>query len=322
MKNFAVRILALVSVFIHAAPAHAQAFPSRPIQIIVPWGAGGAADTIMRALAERMTQSLGQPVIVDNRPGAGGNIGAAAAARANPDGYTLVNCSVASHGISPALYKKLPYDSKDLVPISMVASVPNVLVVNPSVPAKTLAEFVAWTKAGAGKLSYASAGIGSSPQMSMEMLKVAAAIDLTAIPYKGGAPALQDVIAGHVPTIMGSLGESLGPIKAGQVRPIAVTSSKRHPALPDVPTVDESGFAGFEVISWNALCAPARVPEPILDALNTAVVRAMSSPELQERLARIGIVTESSSRKQFEKYIESEEVKWQKLVQLAKISLD
>lgn len=310
-----------VAVFTFGA-AHAQTYPNRPIQIIVPWGAGGASDTIMRTLADRMAIGLGQPVIIDNRTGAGGNIGATAAARAPHDGYTLFNCSVASHGISPALYKKLPYDPKDFTGISTVASVPNVLVVNASVPVKTLPEYIAWAKAGAGKLSYASAGTGSSPHLSMEMLKSAAGIDLTAIPYKGGAAALQDVIAGHVPTIMGSVGESIGPIKAGQIKPIAVTSRKRHPALPEVPTVDEAGLPGYEVISWNHLCAPAGVPEPILDTLNAAVVKAVASPEMRERLATIGVVTESSSRKQLDAFIETELAKWRKVVQAAKISLD
>lgn len=301
--------------------AHGQAFPNRPIVIIVPFGAGGGSDNIFRPLAEKLTQLLGQQVLVENKTGAGGNIGATAAARAAPDGYTLFNCNIASHGIGPAVYKKLPYDpARDFVPVSMVATVPNVLVVNPSVPARNLPEFIAWAKAGAGRHSYASPGLGTSPDMAMELLKISANFDLTRVPYKGRG--LLDVIAGHVPTMFGSLGENIGPIGSGQTRAIAVTSRKRHPALPNVPTIDESGVPGYEVISWNHLCAPTGVPENILDTLNAAVVKAVNSPEIHEKFGRLGYVPEASTRGQMAEFIERERAKWANVAQTAKISLD
>ena len=218
------RLLLLVSALMLLGIAQAQPFPNRPLRIIVPFPPGGASDLLMRAVAEKLGDVLGQPVVVENRSGAGGNIGAAAAARPTPNGYTLFNCNIASHGISPAVYKKLPFDpEKDFVPVSMVGTVPNVLVVNPQVPVKNVQEFVAWAKAGAGKNGYASAGVGTSPEMAMELLKLQAGVDLMRVTYKGNAPALQDVIAGHVPTMFGSIGDLLSYIKSVHLRPDPVT---------------------------------------------------------------------------------------------------
>ncbi len=319
----ATRLAWLLSVLVLVAPVNAQQFPNRALRIIVPFPAGGGSDNQNRALAQTLAQVLGQPVIVENRAGAGGNIGAEAAARAAPDGYTLFNCNIATHGISPAVYKKLPFDAeKDFAPISTFASTPNVLVVNPTVPARTVPEYLAWAKAGAGKIGFASSGVGTSPDMAMLFLKLSTGIDLVRISYKGGAPAQQDVIAGHVPTMFGSVGELAASIKSGLLRPIAVSSLKRHPSLPDVPSFDEAGVSGYQVVSWNHLCAPAGVPEPILDALNTAVVKAINSPELRDRMSRMGVVAEPSTRKELGAFINGELAKWRKVAQSAGIALD
>ena len=305
------------------AQADAQPFPSRPLRIINPFPPGGGVDITNRILASKLTEVLGQQVIVENRSGAAGNVGAAVAAKATPDGYTMFACGVASHGVSPAIYKKLPFDpEKDLIPISMIGSTPNVLVVNPSVPAKTVAEYIAWAKAGGGKLNYASPGVGTSPHMTMELFKIATGITLVHIAYKGGAPALQEVMAGHVPSMFGNLGEQLGAIKAGRTRALAVTSLTRHFAIPDVPTVDESGIPGFQVTAWYANCVPAGVPTPILNALNTAVVKTLNTPEVRERLLQNAVVPAPSTREELAAFIKTEIAKWRKVAQSAGISVD
>jgi tripartite-type tricarboxylate transporter receptor subunit TctC len=303
--------------------ADAQPFPNRPLRIINPFPPGGGVDITNRILASKLTELLGQQVVVENRAGAAGNVGAAIAAKATPDGYTIFACGVASHGVSPAIYKKLPFDpEKDLLPISMIGSTPNVLVVNPSVPTKTMADYVAWAKAGAGKINYASPGVGTSPHMTMELFKLATGISLNHIAYKGGAPALQDVMGGHVPSMFGNLGEQLGAIKAGKTRALAVTSLKRHFAIPDVPTVDESGIAGFQVTAWYASCVPAGVPVPIQNQLNAAVVKAVNSPDINERLRQNAVEPTGSTREELAQFIKAEIAKWRKVAQSAGISVE
>ena len=317
--HFILMLFALVAL----TEAGAQPFPSRPLRIINPFPPGGGVDITNRILASKLTEVLGQQVIVENRSGAAGNVGAAIAAKATPDGYTMFACGVASHGVSPAIYRKLPFDpEKDLIPISMIGSTPNVLVVNPSVHAKTLAEYVAWAKAGAGKLNYASPGVGTSPHMTMELFKIATGITLVHIAYKGGAPAMQDVMAGHVPSMFGNLGEQLGAIKAGRTRALAVTSLKRHFAVPDVPTVDESGIPGFQVTAWYANCVPAGVPTPIVNALNAAVVKTLNMPEVRERLMQSAVEPAPSTREELAAFIKAEIAKWRKVAQSAGISVE
>jgi tripartite-type tricarboxylate transporter receptor subunit TctC len=276
-----------------------------------------------RIVARKLAEVLGQQVIVDNRAGAGGFIGARAAASSPPDGYTLYACGISTHGTGPALYKSLPVDpEKDFSPIGMIGSNPNVLVVNPSVPVKTVAEFIVWAKAGAGNLSYASPGVGTAPHLTMELLKHTAQIDLIAVTYKGDAAALQDVMGGHVSTMFGGLGQHLAAIRSGMTRAVAVTSLKRHRLLPDVPTLDESGFPGLSVVTWVGLCAPAHTPEPILDILNAATVRAVNDPEVRDQMMRGGWDAESSSRKELAAFIRTEIARWRKVTQAAAISLD
>jgi tripartite-type tricarboxylate transporter receptor subunit TctC len=322
-KSRSAQALLTLSVLVLAIEAGAQAFPNRPLRIINPFPPGGGVDITNRILASKLTEVLGQQVVVENRSGAAGNVGAAIAAKATPDGYTMFACGVASHGVSPAIYKKLPFDpEKDLIPISMIGSTPNVLVVNPAVPAKTMAEYIAWAKAGAGKINYASPGVGTSPHMTMELFKTATGINMIHVAYKGGAPALQDVMGGHVPSMFGNLGEQLGAIKAGKTRALAVTSLKRHFSIPDVPTVDESGIQGFQVTAWYASCVPAGVPVPILNTLNAAVVKTVNLPEVRDRLLQNAVEPAPSTREELAAFIKVEIAKWRKVAQSAGISVD
>ena len=316
-------VLGMLAACMIVGAAGAQSFPNRPLRIINPFPPGGGVDITNRIVATKLSEVLGQQVVVENRAGAGGNVGAAIAAKATPDGYTMFACGVASHGVSPAIYKKLPFNpEKDLLPISMIGTTPNVLVVNPSVPAKTMAEYVAWAKAGAGKINYASPGVGTSPHMTMELFKTATGINMIHVAYKGGAPALQEVMGGHVPSMFGNLGEQLGAIKAGKTRALAVTSLKRHFAIPDVPTVDESGIAGFQVTSWYANCVPAGVSVPIMNTLNAAVVKAVNSPETRDRLLVNAVEPAPGTREELAAFIKTEIEKWKKVAQSAGISID
>ena len=313
----------MLAAWMIAVDAGAQSFPNRPLRIINPFPPGGGVDITNRIVAAKLTEVLGQQVVVENRAGAAGNVGAAIAARSTPDGYTMFACGVASHGVSPAIYKKLPFNpEKDLLPISMIGSTPNVLVVNPSVPAKSVAEYVAWAKAGGGKINYASPGVGTSPHMTMELFKTATGINMIHVAYKGGAPALQEVMGGHVPSMFGNLGEQLGAIKAGKTRALAVTSLKRHFSIPDVPTVDESGISGFQVTAWYANCVPAGVPAPIMNTLNAAVVKAVNAPETRERLLQNAVEPAPGTREELAAFIKVEIEKWKKVAQSAGISVD
>ena len=322
-KLLSAHVLILLCAVLMAPETSAQSFPNRPLRIINPFPPGGGVDITNRIVASKLTEVLGQQVVVENRAGAGGNLGAAIAAKATPDGYTLFACGVASHGVSPAIYRKLPFDpEKDLIPISMIGSTPNVLVVHPAVPAKTVGEYVAWAKAGSGKINYASPGVGTSPHMTMELFKTATGISLNHIAYKGGAPALQDVMGGHVPSMFGNLGEQLGAIKAGKTRALVVTSLKRHPMIPDVPTVDESGISGFHVLSCYASCAPSAVPIPILNTLNVAIVKAVSHPDVRERLLVNAVEPNPGTRAELAAFIRTEIEKWKKVAQTAGIAID
>ena len=310
MLAFAVA-LALASI----GAAHSQAYPNRPLRDIVPFAAGGGVDTVTRIVTAKLSEILGQQIVVDNRPGAGGNVGADAAAKATPDGYTLFTCQIASHAVSPALYKKLPYDHiKDFAPISMLGTTPNVLSVHLSVPVNSVSEFIAYAKARPGKINYDSPGVGTSPHLTMELFKMTTGIDLVNVPYKGGAPALIDLLGGHIVVMFANLPEHLPPIKAGKLRALGVSTAKRSPQLPDVPTVAESGVPGFEVMVWYGLCAPAGVPKPIVAKLNADIVKTLNMPEVKERLAQNSIEAAPSTPEQFAAFIKSETIKWAKAV--------
>ena len=302
-------------------PAKPDAYPSRPVRIIVPFPAGGGVDLVNRILSSRLTEVLGQQIVIDNRSGAGGNVGADMAAKSTPDGYTLFACGVASHGVSPAIYKKLPFDAiKDFEPISMIGTTPNVLIVHPSVPARSITELIAHAKSA--KVTWATPGVGTSPHMTSELFKLATGTNLALVPYKGGAPALQDVMGGHVAGMWGNLAEQIGTIKSGRTRPLAVSTLKRHSSLPDVPTVAESGFPGFEVTAWYASCTSAGVPKSILDKLNGAVVTTLNLPDIRERYVQNTVDVTPTTREELGAFIRAEIAKWTKVARATGISLD
>ena len=297
------------------APAAKQEYPSRPLRYIVAFPAGGASDVVARIVAPPLGESLGQQIVVDNRSGASGTIGAEAAAHALPDGYTLFACNIASLAVSPALYRKLGYDPlRDFAPIGLVGTNPNALSLNPAVPATTIAEFIALAKSRPGQLNYASAGVGTSPQLSMELFKLQSHIDVMHIPYRGVGAALVDLMAGQVQAMFSTVPSVLGPARAGKVRVLGVTSTTRYPDLPDVPTIAESGMPGFEVTSWQGLCTPAGVPKPVLAKIRGALEKALASPETLKLLREQGFQTNSLTAEKFAEFIRRERNKWAKLV--------
>ena len=266
----------------------AQSFPSKPIRLIVTYPPGGGADLMARLVAPKMAESLGQPVVVENKPGAGGQIGAAEVARAAPDGHTIM-LDAANHAVNPGLYPSLPYDSaKAFTPVALLVQFPNVLVVTPGFPAKDVKELIAAAKAKPGAVAFASSGSGSAQHLAGELFRQKAAVDMTHVPYKGGGPALNDVIGGQVPVFFGNMASSLPHVKAGKLRALAVTGSKRSSALPDAPTMAEAGLAGYEVYEWNAIFAPAGTPAPVIAKLAEAIARALQAPDVRERVAGLG----------------------------------
>ena len=291
------------------------AYPSKPITIVVPFSAGGTTDILARIVGQSLGTELGQTVIIDNKPGAGGNIGAQAVARAAADGYTLLMGTVGTHAINAALYKKMPFDpAKDFAPISRVAMVPNVLVVPASQPYKTVGQVIAAAKAQPGKLTFASSGSGTSIHLSGELFKSVTGIDILHIPYKGSAPAVTDLLGGQVTMMFDNLPSSMQHIKSGKLRAIAVTSAKRSPELPDVPTVAESGDKGFEATSWFGLCAPAGTPPAVMAKLNAAVVKLLANADVKKKLAEQGAEPHGEKPEQFAAFIRSEATKWGKVV--------
>jgi tripartite-type tricarboxylate transporter receptor subunit TctC len=308
-------VCAMLAAFTLAA--HAQApYPNRPVRIVVPFPAGGTTDILARAVAQKLTESTGQPVVVDNRPGAAGNIGAELVAKAPPDGYTLLMGTVGTHAINASLYPKMPYDHvKDFVPIILVAGVPNVLVINPSVPVNSVQELIAYAKANPGKLNFASSGSGTSIHLSGELFKTMTGVSMAHIPYKGSAPALVDLTGGQVQLMFDNLPSALALIKAGKLKALAVTSTQRASVLPDVPTVAESGLPGFEASSWFGLLAPAGTPKDVIIKINGEVAKWLATPEAKEKLASQGaIVAAGLTPDDFARHIAAETTKWSKVV--------
>jgi len=294
-------------------------YPAKPIRLILPNSAGAATDTIARIFAVTLTEIMGQQVIIDNRPGGGGIIGMEAVKNAAPDGYTLGQCGI-SQTIRPSLYRKLPFDTvRDFIRVSLYGAVPNILVVHPSLPARTLKDFVAYAKANPGRVNYASSGIGFSPHLTMELFKTTAGIDLVHVPYKSGAQANTDVLAGQIKTEFSNLPSQLSNIKAGKVRALAVTSAKRNSELPEVPTVVESGYPGFEVTVWYGLCAPAKTPRDVVVKLQASVVKALSTPDLKQKFAAQGVEPRPVTGADFDRYFTSEVARWSKVVKTAGI---
>jgi tripartite-type tricarboxylate transporter receptor subunit TctC len=295
--------------------AGAQAYPSKPVRLIVPYPPGGSADILARNIGAKLSEALGQQVIADNRPGAGTAIGAEAAAKSAPDGYTLLLGTVSSHAINPGMNPNLKYDPvKDFAPVSLVASIPFALIAHPSLPAKNVAELLALAKAQPGKLNFSSAGNGTSNHLAGELLKSMAGIDLVHVPYKGSAPALNDLLAGQVQLMFDLVLTAQPHVKSGAARALAVTGRERSAALPGVATVAESGVAGYEVSAWFGIFAPAGTPAPVVSKLNADLVRVMRAPEMRERLAAQGTDAITSTPEEFAAYVRDELAKWTKVV--------
>jgi tripartite-type tricarboxylate transporter receptor subunit TctC len=293
----------------------AQEYPAKTIRIIVPYTPGGTADLLARTMGQKMSASLGQQVIIDNRPGAGGNIGADLAAKSAPDGYTILMGTVATHAINPNLYPNMPYDAnKDFAPIILVATLPNLLVVNPSIPVKNVKELIALAKAKPGELAFASAGNGTSQHLSGELFKKMTGVDMIHIPYKGSAPALTDLIGGQVQLMFDNIPSSLPQVRAGKLRALAVTGPRRSPVLPDLPTVAEAGLSGFSITSWFALFAPAGTPAKILIRLNKEAAKAIASKELQQQWMDQGLEPAGGTSDQLAEFRRIEAGKWEKIV--------
>lgn len=300
-----------------AIPTLAQTYPSRPIRYIVPQAPGGSSDTLARMITQRVAEGLGQPLVVDNRPGATGVIGAEVVARANPDGHTLLQVAT-SHATNPAMQAKLPYDTvRDFAPISLLSQQPNLWLVHPTLPVRNIKELIAYAKAKPGELNFASSGTGGSQHLAGELLKGMARIEMTHIPYKGSPPALVDLLAGRVPLMTSTMPPALPHIKTGKVRVLAVTSAKRSPALPDVPTVAESGVPGYEAIAWQGLVAPAGTPRPVMARINTEFVKVLKQPDITAKLGEQGYETVASTPDWFAQYIKSEVVKWTRVIKAA-----
>ncbi|HEY7788853.1 MAG TPA: tripartite tricarboxylate transporter substrate binding protein [Casimicrobiaceae bacterium] len=301
----------------------AASYPAKPIRLVVPFPAGGTTDILARAVAQKLSEAWGQQVIVDNRPGAGGNIGSDLVAKSAPDGYTLLMGTVGTHAINPSLYAKMPYDHvKDFAPVILVAGVPNVLVVNPSLPVHSVQELIAYAKANPGKLNFASSGNGTSIHLSGELFKTMTGVQMTHIPYKGSAPALTDLVGGQVQLMFDNLPSSLPFIKAGRLRALAVTSGTRAAALPDLPTLAESGLAGFEASSWFGVLAPAGTPRDIVAKLNGAIATWLASPEAREKLSSQGAIAAGGTPDAFARHIAAETVKWAKVVKASGAHVD
>jgi tripartite-type tricarboxylate transporter receptor subunit TctC len=306
-----------------AVLAQAQAWPSKPIKWVVPFAPGGTTDILARTVGEKLSIALGQPVIIENKPGAGGGVGADYTAKATPDGYTIMGGTISTHAINASLYNKLPYDPvKDFVAITLIARVPNMLVVNPAIPAHNVKELIALLKANPGKYSFASSGNGTSQHLSGELFKAMAGVDMQHIPYKGSPPALQDVVGGQVAMTFDNITTAWPLAKAGKLRALAVTTAKRSAVAPDVPTLAESGLPGFEVGSWQGVFGPAGMPPEIVKRLNTEIVKILKTPEVAEKLASLGAEPVGDTTEEFTALVKAEVVKWADVVKKSGAKVD
>jgi len=303
-----------------AALANAQNFPSRPVTLTVGFAPGGGTDTAARIVAKKLTENIGQAVVVENRAGAGGNIAAQQIATAAPDGYTIHLTSVGPMSVAPAMYKNLPYDPKrDIAPITMGVMFPNVIVVHPGLPVKTLADYVALAKSKPGELNYASSGVGGAGHLAGELFKQRAGIDVVHVPYKGGGPAMTDLLGGRVTMYPAVPSTALPHVEAGKLRALAITGPNRIPTYPNVPTVAESGYPGFEASNWYAFVAPARTPPEILDYWNRELNKVLRDPQVKAELAKHGLDPAPGTREELARYIDKETEVWGRVVREAKI---
>jgi tripartite-type tricarboxylate transporter receptor subunit TctC len=323
------RLLAAAALTLAAfAPAHAQTWPAKPVRIVVPFPPGGTTDIVARAIGVELQKMWQQPVVIENRPGAGGNIGADLVAKSPPDGYTLLMGTVGTHAINQALYTqsgtKMAFDPvRDFVPITLVAGVPNVMVVNAKLPVNTVAEFIVYAKARPGQLNMASSGNGTSIHLSGELFKTMTGVYMVHFPYRGSAPAVTDLLAGTMTVMFDNLPSALPHIKSGQLKALAVTSRTRSPALPNVPTVEEAaGLKGFEASSWFGLFAPAGTPRAIIDKVQSDVAKALSNPEIRERFLAQGADPSGNTPEQFAGFIKAETDKWTRVVKFSNAKVD
>ena len=322
VNNAVSKLLAAALIAVAPAMTVAQEYPSKAVRVVIPYPPGGPTDILGRLVAQRLSERLGQSFVVENRPGASGMIGADTVAKAQPDGHTLlINASL--HVINPSLYSKMPHDPiKDFAPVSQIADVPLVLVVNQENPAKNVADIIKMAKEKKGELTFASSGNGAAPHLAGEAFNAAVGTEIAHVPYKGSAPALTDVIGGHVTMMFDSLPSSTAFIAGGTLRPLAVTTAKRVPSLPDVPTVQESGVPGYEISTWYGVWAPAGTPEEILNKLGSEIGAIVKEPEIAKRIGEMGSVPVGSMPKDFAAYNLSEQEKFAKIVELSGARLD
>ena len=325
LVRFARPLVCLLALLLSLAPAvtGAQSYPAKPIRIVVPFPAGGPLDVTARAIGQKLSEAWGQPVVIDNRPGAGGNIGADLVAKSAPDGYTILEGALSTHAVNVSLYGKMPYDPlKDFAPITLVATTPNVLVVNPGLPVHSVPELVAYAKAHPGALSFGSGSNGSAGHLAGELFKMEAGVDMVHVPYKGAAPALQGLLAGDTQLMFDNLASSTPQLKAGKLTALAVTTARRTALMPELPTLAESGLPGFDIYTWWGFLAPAGTPKEIVAKWNTEVVRILSSPEMKAFFAQQGAEPAPTTPDQFAELIRSEIPKYAKIVKASGAKVD
>ena len=304
-------------------PVAAQTYPSKPIRFVVPYPAGGPLDSVARLLAQKVGESVKQPVVVDNKPGAGGNIGADLVAKSPPDGYTILMGAVATHAINPTLYASMPYDAaRDFTPVTQVASTPNVLVVNPAVPATDVKSFVAHAKANPGKLNFGSGSTGSAGHLAGELFNAQAGVKMTHVPYKGAAPAMQDLLGGRIDLMFDNLASSLAQVKAGKVRALAVTTARRSSLAPELPTIAESGLPDFDISTWFGVFAPAGVPREVVDRLHAEFTRALAAPDVREKMLALGAEPVGTRPEEFAAYSRREAEKYARVIKASGAKAD
>ena len=314
---------ALSAGLLGAAVQAAEAYPSRPARLIVPFGTGASTDLVARIFAQKLAEAWGQPIVVENRPGSGGVVGTEAAARAAPDGYTMLVYGI-NQTITPALYRKLPYDGvRDFTLVSLYCTMPNILIVHPSVPARTVQEFIAYARANPGKLRYVSSGIGASPHLTMELLKSVAKIDLLHVPYKIASQGYVDLTSGQqLHAMFANLPGGLANSRAGRVRPLAVTSAQRAEQMPDIPTMIESGIPNFEVTVWQGIAVPAATPKSAVDHIHAAMLTVLNGPELKQRFFEQGVIAAPVSREAFIAWVAQERARWAHVVKVSGTTLE
>ena len=316
-------LVAASAVLLNVLPVAAADYPSRPVTLVVAFPPGGPSDVLARIVGKKMEQLLGQPFVIENRPGAGGNIAAEGVAHSAPDGYTLLMGNNSILATNEALYKHINYSpGKDFIPITLIGTQANILVVNPDVPAHSLKELIALAKAQPGKINFASSGYGAAAHLAGELFKSDAKIDIVHVPYKGAAPALQDVIGGHDQMMFATAASVIGHIEGGRVRALAVTTLKRTKILPDIPTMDEAGLKGFDASTWHGLVAPAGTPPQVIAALHDAAVKALHDPGVEASLGKLGVDIVGDTPQEFQAYINSEIPKWTAIVKASGATLD